>query len=87
VVRSEVELKVTAGDIPEKLVADLTGMKIGDVLTISKIPLPAGTRPMITDRDFVIANVTAPSGLAAADDEEEGEAATEGEAEAEGDEA
>ena len=75
VVRSEVELKVTAGDIPEKLVADLSGMRIGDTLTISDIPLPRGTRTMITGRDFVIANVTAPSGLAAAEDEEAEEGA------------
>ena len=75
VVRSEVELKVTAGDIPEKLVADLSGMRIGDTLTISDIPLPRGTRTMITGRDFVIANITAPSGLAAAEDEEAEEGA------------
>ena len=74
VVRPEVELKVTAADIPEKLVADLTGLEIGDSLTISRIELPKGTRAMITDRDFVICAIQAPSGLAAADDEEEGAA-------------
>ncbi|MSU89522.1 50S ribosomal protein L25/general stress protein Ctc [Rhodobacteraceae bacterium 2CG4] len=79
IVRNEVELKVTAGNIPEKVTADLTGLKIGDTLTISAIDLPQGTRPMITDRDFMIANISAPSGLAAAD-EDEGEVA-EGEAE------
>ena len=71
VVRPEVELKVTAGDIPEKIVVDLSGLDIGDVVTISKVELPAGTRPMITDRDFVIANISAPSGLAAEEDEAE----------------
>ena len=70
VVRPEVELKVTAGDIPEKIVVDLTGLEINDVVTISAVDLPAGTRPMITDRDFVIANVSAPSSLTA--EEEEG---------------
>lgn len=79
VVRPEVELKVTAGNIPEKLVADLTGLKIGDTLTISDIKLPAGTRPMIMDRDFVIANISAPSALLSAEsEEEEGEEAAEG---------
>lgn len=79
VVRPEVELKVTAGDIPEKLVVDLDGLDIGATITISAIDLPKGTRPMITDRDFVIANIQAPRGLAAAADEEEGDAAEGGE--------
>ncbi len=73
-VRPEVELIVTAGDIPEKLVADVSKMKIGDTLTISAITLPDGTKPTI-DRDFVICNITAPSGLAASDDEDEDDVA------------
>ncbi len=71
VVRPEIELLVTAGEIPEKVTVDLTGLKIGDTVTISKVILPEGTRPTIADRDFVICNITAPSGLAASDDEEE----------------
>ena len=78
VVRPEVELVVTAGDIPEKITVDLSGLQIGDTVTISSVDLPAGTKPTI-DRDFVIANIAAPSGLSASDDEEGGE---EGEAEA-----
>ncbi|MBQ4823829.1 MULTISPECIES: 50S ribosomal protein L25/general stress protein Ctc [unclassified Leisingera] len=75
VTRPEVELVVTAGDIPEKLVVDLAGLNIGDVVTISSIELPAGAKPTI-DRDFVIANIASPGGLTASDDEEgeEGEA-------------
>ncbi|MEO3480615.1 50S ribosomal protein L25/general stress protein Ctc [Phaeobacter sp. CAU 1743] len=73
VVRPEVELVVTAGDIPEKLVVDISELQIGDTVTISSIDLPNGTKPTI-DRDFVIANIAAPAGLAASDDEEEGEA-------------
>ncbi|SES00148.1 LSU ribosomal protein L25P [Tranquillimonas rosea] len=73
-VRPEVELRCTAGDIPDKLVASVAHMQIGDTLTISQITLPSGTRPTI-DRDFVIANITAPSGLASQkdDDDEDGE--------------
>ncbi|WP_084861077.1 50S ribosomal protein L25/general stress protein Ctc [Salibaculum halophilum] len=74
VVRPEVELIVTAGDIPEKLTASVAGLEMGDTITISSIDLPKGTKPTI-DRDFVIANVQAPSSLAAADDEDEDEAA------------
>ena len=82
VVRPDVELKVTASNIPDELVVDLTGKDIGDVIHISDIELPAGSRPMITDRDFVIANISAPRALVAADSEAE-EAETE-EAPAEG---
>ena len=71
VVRTEVELKVTASDIPEKLIANLDGLDIGDGITISNIEMPAGSRPMITDRDFVIANISAPSALKSSDDDEE----------------
>ena len=86
VVRNEVELKVTAGDIPEQLVVDLTGLDVGDTINISNINLPKGTRPMITDRDFVIANISAPSSLKSADDQAADEAGEEGgeEAAAEG---
>ncbi len=76
VVRAEVELMVTAGDIPEKITVDLTGKAIGDVIHISDVVLPEGAKPTI-DRDFVIANISAPSGLKAADDEAEDEAAEE----------
>lgn len=72
VVRPEVELVVTAGDIPEKIVVDLTGLDVGDTITISSINLPEGARPTI-DRDFVIANISAPSGLRSADNEDDAE--------------
>ncbi|GAA6191469.1 50S ribosomal protein L25/general stress protein Ctc [Phaeobacter sp. NW0010-22] len=73
VVRPEVELVVTAGDIPEKLVVDLTGLNVGDTITISAIDLPAGAKATI-DRDFVVANISAPSGLRSSDNDEEDEA-------------
>jgi large subunit ribosomal protein L25 len=72
VVRPEVELRVTAGDIPEKIVVDCSKMEIGDTVTISDVTLPEGARPVI-ERDFVLANLQPPSGLAsqAADEEDE----------------
>ncbi len=82
VVRGEVELVVTAGDIPEKLVVDLIDKDVGDVCHISEVDLPEGSKATI-DRDFVIANISAPSALRSEGDDEdeteEGEA-TEGEA-------
>lgn len=76
VVRADVDLSVIAGDIPEQLTVDLTGYEIGDTITISSVTLPEGAKPVI-DRDFVIANIAAPSGLKSADDEETEEEATE----------
>jgi len=72
IVRPEVELDVIAGEIPDQITVDLTGKEIGDVIHINDIALPAGTRPTV-DRNFVIANLSAPSGLRAAEDEAEAE--------------
>lgn len=83
VVRPEVELYVTAGDIPDHITVDLAGKDIGDVIHISDVELPAGAKPTI-DRDFVIANISAPSGLrSAGEDEDSGDAETEAEADEE----
>ncbi|WP_223428410.1 50S ribosomal protein L25/general stress protein Ctc [Tateyamaria pelophila] len=70
--RPEVELVVTAGDIPDHITIDVSECEIGDAVTISSVKLPEGAKPTI-DRDFVIANISAPSGLRAADDADEGE--------------
>ena len=70
VVRSEVELEVTAGEIPDHVTVDLTGKNIGDVIHISDVVLPEGVTPTI-ERNFVIANIAAPSGLRSADNEDE----------------
>jgi large subunit ribosomal protein L25 len=64
VVRSEVELEVLAGDIPDHITVDLTGKNIGDVIHISDVVLPEGVKATIA-RNFVIANIAAPAGLAA----------------------
>ena len=81
VVRPEVELVATADEIPESVVVDLDGLEIGDTVTISSVNLPKGARPTI-DRDFVIANITAPSGLLSAEAEEGEEGGEEGAGEA-----
>ncbi|KZY24674.1 50S ribosomal protein L25/general stress protein Ctc, partial [Sulfitobacter sp. HI0040] len=69
-VRPEVELVVTASDIPESITVDVSELEIGDSATISNVKLPAGAKPTI-DRDFVIAQVSAPSGLASQDEDED----------------
>ncbi len=86
VVRNEIELKVRANDIPDHIAVDLTGLEIGDTVKISDITLPAGTAATISDRDFMIANISAPSVLLTkeeveAAEAEEAEEALEGEIE------
>ncbi|GGX51528.1 50S ribosomal protein L25 [Tateyamaria omphalii] len=71
-VRPEVELVVTAGDIPESISIDVSEAEVGDSITISSVTLPSGAKPTI-DRDFVIATITAPSGLRSSENEEGGE--------------
>ncbi|CAN5791981.1 50S ribosomal protein L25/general stress protein Ctc [soil metagenome] len=80
VVRPEIELMVTAGDIPDKVVVDLGWTDINDTIHLSNAELPAGARPPITDREFVIANIQAPSSLKSAEGEGEEEAEAEPEA-------
>ena len=72
VVRAEVELNVLAGDIPDHITVDLTGREVGDVIHINDVALPAGVKPTI-DRNFVIANISAPSGLRSAENEADDE--------------
>jgi large subunit ribosomal protein L25 len=66
VVRPEVELEVVAGDIPDHITVDLTGKQIGDVIHINDVALPNGAKPTIA-RNFVIANIAAPTGIAASE--------------------
>ena len=70
IVRHEVELHALAGDIPEFLTADLSGLKVGDGIHISHIKLPKGTSPVITDRDFTIATIAAPAAGVKSDEAE-----------------
>jgi len=79
VVRYTVELLVSAGNIPESIDADVGTMELGDALKISDIKLPDGAQPTITDRDFTIATIAAPSALRSAAEDEEGEEGEEGE--------
>ncbi|GAB1362130.1 50S ribosomal protein L25/general stress protein Ctc [Rhodobacter sp.] len=69
VIRHEVELEVLAGDIPDHITVDLEGRQIGDVIHIEDITLPKGVKPTVA-RNFAVANIAAPSGLAASAEEE-----------------
>ncbi len=71
-VRHELELVCDAAEIPDEIEISLAGLDIGDSLHISAVTLPKGTESAITDRDFTIATIVAPSGLKM--DEEDGAA-------------
>ena len=73
VVRYEVELLCPATAIPEKITVDLDGIKIGDSIHISAIPLPDDVQPTITDRDFTVATLASPGG-GVKNEDEDGEA-------------
>ncbi len=86
VVRHEIEMICRADAIPSSIDVDLTGLDIGDSVHISMVSLPDGVAPSITDRDFTIATIAAPT--LAQEEEEEAEEGAELEegAEAEGEE-
>ena len=61
IVRRKVELKCPAENIPDEIIVDLTGTDIGTSIKISSVKLPENVIPTITDRDFVVATVAAPT--------------------------
>lgn len=60
VVRHEVEFVVPGEAIPESITVDLGKLDINDTARISSVTLPEGVKPVIKDRDFVIANIAPP---------------------------
>ena len=63
-VRFELELECPADKIPEKIEINLEGLVVGDSIKISTVNLPDGVSPTITDRDFTIATIAAPTKMA-----------------------
>ena len=83
--RHDIELNVPAEAIPEFIEVSVASLNIGEAVKISDVTLPKGATPTITDRDFTICAIVAPSALKSSgteDDAEEGEGeeAAEGEA-------
>ncbi len=89
VVRHELELTCANDKIPSEIEVDVTGKEVGDSIHISEITLPEGSESAITDRDFTIATLVAPSALkkSESEDEEEAVEGEEGEATEGGEEA
>ena len=63
IVRHELELVCDMDKIPNEIVIDVTGKEVGDSIHISEVTLPEGSESAITDRDFTIATLVAPSAL------------------------
>ena len=83
IVRHEVEVLCTADDIPQELLLHLAGLDIGDSIHASAVPLPDGVAFVISDRDFTIATVAAPTVMV--EETVEGEEGEEGKSEESGD--
>ena len=82
--RRTIQLSCPANNIPEEIVFDLDGLEIGDTIRISSVTLPEGVVPLITDRDFTVASVAAPTVVKEPETPVEGEGEGEGEDEGEG---
>ncbi|MFM7027562.1 MAG: 50S ribosomal protein L25/general stress protein Ctc [Chakrabartia sp.] len=67
IVRHELELVCDAAMIPDEIKISLKGLEVGASIHISHVALPAGARSAITDRDFTIATLVAPSGMKSAE--------------------
>ncbi|HEY0598065.1 50S ribosomal protein L25/general stress protein Ctc [Sphingopyxis sp.] len=63
IVRHELELICDADKLPDDIQIDVTGYDVGDSIHISNVTLPKGVESAITDRDFTIATIVAPSAL------------------------
>lgn len=83
IVRYEVEVLCTADNIPPELILQLAGLEVGDSMHASAVTLPEGVEFVITDRDFTIATIAAPT-IVIEPTTEEGEEGEEGEDGAEG---
>ncbi|NJC08376.1 large subunit ribosomal protein L25 [Polymorphobacter fuscus] len=75
IVRHELQLDCPSNAIPDQIAISLSGLDIGDSIHISAVTLPKGVTSHITDRDFTIATLVAPSALKSEDDAAEAAAA------------
>ena len=70
-VRYTVEVICPVKSIPEDFEFNLEGLEIGDSIHISHTKMSEDIKPTITDRDFTVASILAPSALVSAEATEE----------------
>ncbi len=73
VVRYSIEVLCAVDAIPQEVDVDLAGTDIGDSVHFSHVKLPDGVEPTISDRDFTIATIAAPTVVEEETEGEEGE--------------
>ncbi len=52
---TEIQMKCAPGDIPESLDVDISALKVGDVLHVTDIKLPAGAEPLLEPKRTIAA--------------------------------
>ena len=78
IVRHAIEVSCVADSIPESFDIDLAGLEVGDSIHASALMLSEGVELTITDRDFTIATIAAPT-VMAVEEEVESDEGLEGE--------
>jgi large subunit ribosomal protein L25 len=61
IVRHAIEMRASPDRIPESVEIDLSSYNIGDSVHISSVKLPDDVELTITDRDFTVATIAAPT--------------------------
>jgi large subunit ribosomal protein L25 len=61
IVRHAIEMRASPDQIPESIEIDLSSYNIGDSVHISSVKLPDDVELTITDRDFTVATIAAPT--------------------------
>ncbi len=79
IVRHEIEVFCRATEIPEEFMVDLAGLDVGYSIHVSAINLPASVKP-VTQGDFTVVTLVAPSALKSEADEAAAAAAAAAEA-------
>jgi len=69
-VRHAIHVYAPAMSIPEVFEIDVTGLEVGDAIHVSTISLPKDVTLVITDRDYTVATIAAPSAMRSADDDD-----------------
>jgi large subunit ribosomal protein L25 len=61
IVRHEIEISAPAEAIPDVIEVDVSGLDINESVHIIAMRLPEGVEPTVTDRDFTILTIAAPT--------------------------
>jgi large subunit ribosomal protein L25 len=77
IVRHAIEMRASPDRIPESIEIDLSSYNIGDSVHISSVKLPDDVELTITDRDFTVVTIAAPTVNVEVEESEEEESGVE----------